>query len=81
VLAGDIPESIVVDLGEAEMGDTLSISSVTLPEGATSVIDRDFVIASIAAPRGVSDEDEAEDGEEVAADEVPTAGDEAAAEE
>ena len=82
VLAGDIPESVTVDLAEAEMGDTMSLSSITLPEGATSVIDRDFVIASIAAPRVVgSDDDEAEDGEDVAADEVPTAGDEDAADE
>ena len=82
VLAGDIPESIQLDLGEAQMGDTLNLSDITLPEGATSTVDRDIVIASIAEPRGLSadDEDEA-DGEEVAADEVPTAGDEAAAEE
>ncbi len=79
VLAGDIPEKIVVDLGEAEMGDTLSISNVTLPEGAKPTIDRDFVIASIAAPRGVlDDDDDAEGGEEGDA-EAPA--EEAAAEE
>ncbi|MEL6840179.1 MAG: 50S ribosomal protein L25/general stress protein Ctc [Pseudomonadota bacterium] len=78
VLAGDIPESIVVDLAEAQMGDTISISSVTLPEGATPVItDRDFVIANISAPRAVLADDE-EDGDDVAADEVPTAADEEA---
>ncbi len=79
VLAGDIPDSITVDLGEVEMGDTISISSVTLPEGANATIDRDFVIANIAAPRAVvaDDEDEAED---VAADEVPTTSDEEAEE-
>ena len=80
VLAGDIPESITVDLAEAQMGDTISISSVTLPEGAKPVItDRDFVIANISAPRAVLADDE-EEGEDVAADEVPTAGDEAEAE-
>ncbi|MEY1554361.1 50S ribosomal protein L25/general stress protein Ctc [Yoonia sp. R2331] len=78
VLAGDIPDSIVVDLGEAEMGDTISISNVTLPEGAKPTIDRDFVIANISAPRAVVADDD-EDGEEVAADEVPTTGDEEAA--
>lgn len=71
VLAGDIPESIEVDLAEAQMGDTISISSVTLPEGATPVItDRDFVIANISAPRTVLADDE-EGGDDVAADEVP----------
>ncbi len=79
VLAGDIPDSIVVDLAEVEIGDTISISNVTLPEGATPTIDRDFVICSIAAPRTMSDADE--DEGEVAADDVPTAGDENAAEE
>ncbi len=71
VLAGDIPDSIVIDLGEAEMGDTLSISDVTLPEGAKPTVDRDFVIASVAAPRGVldDDEDEVEGGEEAEASE------------
>ena len=81
VLAGDIPEHIEIDLAEVEIGDTISISDVTLPEGATPAItDRDFVIANVQAPRALLAEDE-EEGEEVAADEVPTAGDEEAAEE
>ncbi len=81
VLAGEIPDSIEIDLAEVQIGDTVSISNVTLPEGATPTItDRDFVIANVAAPRALLADDE-DDGEEVAADEVPTAGDEAAAEE
>jgi large subunit ribosomal protein L25 len=81
VLAGDIPEHIEVDLAGVEIGDTISISDVTLPEGATPAItDRDFVIANVAAPRALLADDE-EEGEEVAADDVPTAGDEDAAEE
>ncbi len=75
VLAGDIPEHIEVDLAGVEIGDTISISDVTLPEGATPAItDRDFVIANVAAPRALLADDE-EEGEDVAADEVPTAGD------
>jgi len=81
VLAGDIPEHIEIDLGEVEIGDTISISDVTLPEGATPAItDRDFVIANVQAPRALLADDE-EEGEEVAADEVPTTGDEDAADE
>jgi len=77
VLAGDIPEHITVDLAGVEIGDTISISSVTLPEGATPVItDRDFVIANVTAPRALLADDE-DDAEEVAADEVPTTGDDA----
>jgi large subunit ribosomal protein L25 len=75
VLAGDIPDHLTVDLADVQIGDTISISSVALPEGAKSVItDRDFVIANVSAPRAVLAEDE-DDAEEVAVDEVPTAGD------
>ncbi len=78
VTAGDIPEKLTVDLSGLNIGDTVTISSVTLPEGATPTIDRDFVIANISAPSGLrASEDEAE--EEVAADEVPTASEEEAA--
>ena len=76
VLAGEIPESIVVDLAEVEIGDTISISGVTLPQGATPTVDRDFVICSVAAPRTMSSDDD-EHGEDVAADEVPTTSDNA----
>ncbi|QEE36471.1 50S ribosomal protein L25/general stress protein Ctc [Octadecabacter sp. SW4] len=82
VTAGDIPEHIIVDLTGLEVGDTVTISSIDLPKGVKPTIDRDFVIANIQAPsslRSADDEDEAE--EEVAADDVPTAGDDAAAEE
>ena len=73
VLAGEIPDHITVDLANAEMGDVIHISEVTLPEGAKVVIDRDFVIANISAPRAVLADDG--DDEEVAADEVPTTAD------
>ncbi|UWQ17853.1 50S ribosomal protein L25/general stress protein Ctc [Jannaschia sp. M317] len=61
VTAGDIPEKIVVDCSSIEIGDTITISAVTLPSGATSVIDRDFVLANMQAPSGLasqSDDDE-----------------------
>ncbi|HEV8036736.1 50S ribosomal protein L25/general stress protein Ctc [Yoonia sp.] len=76
VLAGDIPEHITVDLANVQIGDTISISSVTLPEGATPAItDRDFVIANVSAPRALLADDG--DDDEVAADEVPTTSDDA----
>ena len=68
--AGDIPDSIDVDVSKLEMGDTVHMSDVTLPKGAKPTIDdRDFTIATVMATRAEV-EDEA-DGEEVAADEVP----------
>ena len=53
VTAGDIPEKIVVDLTGRNIGDTVTISSVTLPEGTKPTIERDFVIANISAPSGL----------------------------
>ena len=61
VIAGDIPEHIYVDLTGKQIGDVIHISEVSLPEGVTPVIDRDFVIANIAAPSGLQSQDNAED--------------------
>ena len=75
--ASDIPENFTIDLEPFDLGDSINISSVTLPDGVVPTItDRDFTIATIASPAGLkSDEDEAEE-DEVAADEVPTTSDE-----
>ncbi len=75
VTAGEIPESITVSVAGLDINDTVTISDVTLPEGTKPTIDRDFVIANISAPSGLKSEDEEEEAE-VAADEVPLAGDE-----
>jgi large subunit ribosomal protein L25 len=69
VTAGDIPEKITVDLAQAAIGDVITISSIDLPKGARPTIDRDFVIANIAAPGGISASDEDEEGGEEAAEE------------
>ncbi|MCC7274268.1 MAG: 50S ribosomal protein L25/general stress protein Ctc [Alphaproteobacteria bacterium] len=51
VAADAIPDQLTVDLTGADIHDSIHIRSVTLPEGARPVIgDRDFTIASIAAP-------------------------------
>ena len=69
--AGDIPEKVVASVAGMEIGDTLTISSVTLPEGTRAIIERDFVLANIQPPSGLASQAD-EDEEEVAADEVPT---------
>ena len=49
--ATSIPESLTVDLSGTEIGDSLHISAVTLPENSQlTITDRDFTIATIAAP-------------------------------
>ena len=64
VTAGNIPDHLEVDLLDVEIGDTIHMSDITLPEGTRPMItDRDFVIANIGAPKTV-DLDEDEDGAE-----------------
>lgn len=46
-----IPESIVHELGEMEIGETLTRSSILAPEGVTLLDDEEIVIATISAPR------------------------------
>jgi len=70
VTAADIPDHITVDLSGLEVGDTITISDIKLPEGAKPTIDRDFVIANIQAPSSLTSADNEEGEEEVAADEV-----------
>ncbi|MDC0548874.1 50S ribosomal protein L25/general stress protein Ctc [Alphaproteobacteria bacterium] len=62
-----IPEKLTVDLEGLNVGHTIHISSIELPEGCTPTItDRDFTVATIAAPRGgLDDGDETENTEEV----------------
>jgi len=57
--AGAIPESIVIDLTGREIGDSIHISEVGLPAGVRPTItDRDFTIATIAAPTVMPTEEE-----------------------
>jgi len=59
-----IPDEIVVDVKDFEIGDSIKISNAIMPEGAKPAIDdRDFTLAAIAAPRIIID-DEPEEGEE-----------------
>lgn len=64
VTADDIPESIVVDLADTNIGDVINISNVQLPEGTRPMItDRDFVVANISAPSGLRSSDNEDDSE------------------
>ena len=48
-----IPDHLVVELSGLEIGDSLHISRVVMPEGCRPTItDRDFTIATIAADPG-----------------------------
>jgi large subunit ribosomal protein L25 len=55
--ADSIPESITVDLAGLQIGDSVHISAIALPEGVRPTIaDRDFTVATIAAPTVVAEE-------------------------
>ena len=76
--ADAIPQEIEIDLTGLDIGDGVHISMVNLPEGVEPTItDRDFTIATIAAPTVVADEEEAEGEEDEIEGEVPE-GEEAA---
>ena len=69
--ANAIPESIELDLGAVQAGESVHISAVTLPDGVVPTItDRDFTVCSIAAPSGGGggETEEAETGEDAEED-------------
>jgi large subunit ribosomal protein L25 len=58
--ADAIPGELTIDLQAFDIGDSVHISHVALPEGARPTItDRDFTIATISAPTVVAEEAEA----------------------
>ena len=76
----NIPKEIIVDLDNLDIGSSIKISFVKLPENVKpTIIDRDFVIATVAAPTVVK---EPEKPAETSEGEVATAeaGSEGAAE-
>jgi large subunit ribosomal protein L25 len=55
--ADAIPHALHADLSTLDIGDSIHISHITLPEGVKPTItDRDFTIATLAAPTVVRDE-------------------------
>jgi len=82
--AESIPDEIVVDLAGTDIGTSIKISSVKLPENIIPTItDRDFVVATVAAPTVIKEPEKP--SEETPADgaegEAPAEGAEAAAKE
>ena len=68
--ADAIPGEIVIDLSEADIGDSVHISQVMLPEGVRPAIaDRDFTIATISAPTLIREEEEEAEAAEEAEEE------------
>lgn len=69
--AAEIPDDIEVSLNGLDVGDSIHISNVNLPNGAVPTItDRDFTIATIVAPSSMKSDagDAEEDAAEAATD-------------
>lgn len=57
--AGKIPDSIEVDISKMDIGDSIHISEISLPDQVKpSITDRDFTIATMVASRAAVEEDE-----------------------
>jgi large subunit ribosomal protein L25 len=73
--AAHIPNEIHIDLTGLEIGDSIHISQVKLPDGVTAANqDEDFTVATIVAPSAMKAEEE----EAAAEGEVPTVGEDEA---
>jgi len=71
--AASIPSEIHIPLDGLEIGDSIHISQVKLPNGVTPAnTDEDFTVATIVAPSAMKQEEE----EAAAEGEVPTVGEE-----
>ena len=77
----NIPTELIVDLEGLDIGSSIKISSIKLPEKVTPTIQgRDFVVATVAAPTIIKEpEKPAEEAVEGAEGEVPAEGEAAAA--
>ncbi|MEZ5838898.1 MAG: 50S ribosomal protein L25/general stress protein Ctc [Hyphomicrobiales bacterium] len=69
-----IPEFITCDLTGTDIGDSIHISTIKLPDGVTPAItDRDFTVATIASSAGAREDARGHD-DDVEAGEVPLVG-------
>lgn len=60
-LPGNLPESLTIDVGALEMGDTLHVGEIQFPEGVSPTLESDVIIVLISEPRvNTAAEDEAE---------------------
>jgi large subunit ribosomal protein L25 len=64
--ADNIPEEIIIDLKGLEIGTSIKISFIKLPENVTpTIVGRDFVIATVAAPTVLKEPEKPAEGEAI----------------
>ena len=59
--ADSIPENIEVDCSKLDLGDTVHVDDIELPEGMEIIHDVNFTVLNIAAPKGAESSDDAEE--------------------
>ena len=68
-LPKDLPEYLEVDMLEIELGDSVHLSDITLPEGVISVAlsvgeENDLSVATVQMPRGIAEDEETTSAED-----------------
>jgi len=69
-LPAEIPEEITIDISELEVGESLSVVDLELPEGIDLVTDSDEVIVTVVTPTELIEEEEEDEEEEFLEPEV-----------
>ncbi len=69
-LPAEIPSEITLDISELEVGSSLSVADLELPEGIDLVTDSDEVIVTVVTPTELVEEEEEEEEEEFLEPEV-----------
>lgn len=67
-LPKDIPETLVADVAEMEIGDYLRVSDLVVPKGVTLISDGNVVVAHVLAPRAEEEVEETTEEGAVAAE-------------
>jgi len=66
--ADSIPERIEIDCANLNIGDTIHIDDVVLPENAEVQHEVNFTVLNVTAPKGVAEAEDGEENEEEAAE-------------
>ena len=67
----DLPEQIEIDVSNLDMGDSIHVEDIPVPDGVKFIYDVNFTIATVSSPRVQEAEEEAVEGEEEAEGEAP----------
>ncbi len=75
-LPNAIPDDIRIDVSDLELGDSLHVSQLSIPDGVELAIDAELTVATVVIPRGLKEDDadgasaEGGDGAETADDDA-----------